>query len=81
VAQLGGIIVADDADMVGLVKPMFELRLPTAPTDPTSVNRAIERAAIGIEAAGWHVVASMPSPVLGGRGAVEALLHARRSQV
>jgi 23S rRNA (cytidine1920-2'-O)/16S rRNA (cytidine1409-2'-O)-methyltransferase len=79
VAQLGGIVLADDAELVGLVKPMFELRLPSAPSDPKVVALAIERAATGIEAAGWRVVASMPSPVLGGRGAVEALLHARRS--
>lgn len=80
VAQLGGIILADGADLVGLVKPMFELRLPTAPTDQTIVEAAIERAAIGIAAAGWQVIGSMPSPVLGGRGAVEALMHARRSR-
>jgi len=79
VAQLGGIAIAGDADLVGLVKPMFELRLPTAPSDMHLVTEAVERAAVGIEGAGWQVVASMPSPVLGGRGAVEALLHARRS--
>jgi 23S rRNA (cytidine1920-2'-O)/16S rRNA (cytidine1409-2'-O)-methyltransferase len=79
VAQLGGIVLADDAELVALVKPMFELRLPTAPTDPKIVDAAIERAAIGITAAGWRVIGSMPSPVLGGRGAVEALVHARRS--
>jgi len=33
----------------------------------------------GIAEAGWEVVGVMPSPVLGGRGAVEALVHARRS--
>ena len=43
-----------------------------------TVDEATERAAIGIENAGWQVVGAMPSPVLGGRGAVEALLHARK---
>jgi 23S rRNA (cytidine1920-2'-O)/16S rRNA (cytidine1409-2'-O)-methyltransferase len=80
VAQLDHIDVAADADLIGLVKPMFELRLATAPTDARTVAAATERAAIGIEAAGWTVVGSMASPVLGGRGAVEALLHARRSR-
>jgi 23S rRNA (cytidine1920-2'-O)/16S rRNA (cytidine1409-2'-O)-methyltransferase len=78
VAQLGGIVLAGDADLVGLVKPMFELRLATAPTDPQTVAEAIDRAAAGVAAAGWHLIGTMPSPVLGGRGAVEALLHARR---
>jgi len=79
VAQLDRIALAVDADLIGLVKPMFELRRGTAPTDATSVDAATERAASGIAAAGWRVIGAMPSPVLGGRGAVEALIHARRS--
>jgi 23S rRNA (cytidine1920-2'-O)/16S rRNA (cytidine1409-2'-O)-methyltransferase len=79
VAQLDRIAMAHDADLIGLVKPMFELRLATAPSDAISVDAATERAASGIAAAGWRVIGKMPSPVLGGRGAVEALLHARRS--
>ncbi len=78
VAQLNRIDIAAEADLVGLVKPMFELRMATAPTDPATVAIATERAAAGIEAAGWQVLGAMPSPVLGGRGAVEALLHARK---
>ena len=78
-AQLDRITLGPGIDLIGLVKPMFELRLATAPTDPTLVDAATERAAAGIAAAGWNVVGTMPSPVLGGRGAVEALLHARRS--
>ncbi len=79
VAQLDRIAMAHDADLIGLVKPMFELRLATAPSDAISVDAATTRAAAGIAAAGWRVIGTMPSPVLGGRGAVEALLHARRS--
>lgn len=78
VAQLDRIALAAGVDLVGLVKPMFELRLPTAPSDADVVEAATRRAVEGIEAAGWRVVATMPSPVRGGRGAVEALLHARR---
>jgi 23S rRNA (cytidine1920-2'-O)/16S rRNA (cytidine1409-2'-O)-methyltransferase len=79
VAQLDRVTIAPGADLIGLVKPMFELRLATAPTDPTLVDAATERAVAGIVAAGWEISRTMPSPVLGGRGAVEALVHARRS--
>lgn len=78
VAQLDRIVLAPGADLVGLVKPMFELRLATAPVDHEQVEEATRRASAGIEAAGWNVMATMPSPVLGARGAVEALIHARR---
>ncbi len=79
VAQLDRIAIAAGADLIGLVKPMFELRLATAPSDPALVEAATARATSGIVAAGWEVVGTMPSPVRGGRGAVEALVHARRS--
>ena len=56
---------------------MFELRRATAPVDDASVGAAIEAARAGVAAAGWSVLATLPSPVLGARGAREALLHAR----
>lgn len=79
VAQLDRITIAAEAELIGLVKPMFELRLATAPSDPELVAAATDRAAAGIAAAGWQVMGTMASPILGGRGAVEALLHARRT--
>jgi 23S rRNA (cytidine1920-2'-O)/16S rRNA (cytidine1409-2'-O)-methyltransferase len=80
VAQLDRITIAPGADLIGLVKPMFELRLARAPVDPETVDAGTERAVSGIAEAGWEIVGVMPSPVLGGRGAVEALVHARRSR-
>jgi predicted rRNA methylase YqxC with S4 and FtsJ domains len=78
VAQLGRVRIAADAHLVGLVKPMFELRSATAPTDRASLEAALAAAAAGITAAGWDVLASMDSPVTGSRGAPEMLVHARR---
>jgi 23S rRNA (cytidine1920-2'-O)/16S rRNA (cytidine1409-2'-O)-methyltransferase len=77
-AQLDRIHIAPSADLVGLVKPMFELRRATAPIDDISLAAALTAAIAGVEAAGWAVVSSMQSPVLGARGARELLLHARR---
>jgi 23S rRNA (cytidine1920-2'-O)/16S rRNA (cytidine1409-2'-O)-methyltransferase len=79
VPQLDRIRLAEGADLIALVKPMPELGLPAPPTDPALIDEARSRAADGIESAGWHVVASAPSPITGSGGAVELFLHARRS--
>ena len=67
------------ADLVALVKPMFELHLARLPDDQeTALGEATEAAAIALTTAGWTVEASARSPVLGRGGAVEGFLHARR---
>ena len=76
VRQLGGVCKTSGADLIGLVKPMFELRLASAPTDAESAELAAARAAAGVADAGWVVESTAPSPVTGARGAVEMLLHA-----
>ena len=76
--QLARVTFAPGAELIALVKPMFELALAEAPLDDTSLAEAVRRAAAGAEQAGWTVVGSIPSPVLGHHGAKELLLHARR---
>lgn len=78
VAQLEGIEIAPDADLVALVKPMFELALASPPTSPSELARAVEEAQEGIEAAGWRVGEVVESPVTGKRGAIEYFAHALR---
>jgi 23S rRNA (cytidine1920-2'-O)/16S rRNA (cytidine1409-2'-O)-methyltransferase len=78
VAQLDRIELASGAALVALVKPMFELRAPTAPSDRASLDAALWSAAAGVTAAGWEVCGSIDSPVRGSRGARELLLHAVR---
>ncbi len=78
-AQLDRVRFARDADLIGLVKPMFELRRATAPADDASLDEAVQRAVAGVSAAGWTVAGTIPSPVTGARGAPEWLLHARRT--
>jgi len=77
VGQLGGILLAEGAELIGLVKPMFELRLATAPLDDASLDAALDVAVRGITARGWTLVATAVSPVTGARGARELLVHAR----
>ena len=78
VAQLGRVSLAPGADMVALVKPMFELRAGSAPSDRGSLDAALAAASAGVAAAGWEVHGSMDSPVTGRHGAREMLLHGRR---
>jgi len=79
VGQLERIAFAAHADLIALVKPMFELRLARPPTDRAALDEAVARAARGVAAAGWEVVAHADSPLLGARGARELFLHARRT--
>jgi 23S rRNA (cytidine1920-2'-O)/16S rRNA (cytidine1409-2'-O)-methyltransferase len=66
------------AELLALVKPQFELGLAAPPSDAREHAKAVEYAAGGIERAGWIVTGAAESPVRGGRGAIEFLLHARR---
>ena len=76
----GRVALADDADLVALVKPQFELGLARAPTDANAVADAVSAAAEGVARAGWIVVDAVESPVRGRRGSAEALIHASRQQ-
>lgn len=79
VPQLNGrVAFAPNADLVAVVKPQFELGLAAPPSDAREHAKAVEYAAAGIEQAGWIVAGAVKSPVTGGRGAIEFLLHARR---
>ncbi|HZU72303.1 MAG TPA: SAM-dependent methyltransferase [Acidimicrobiales bacterium] len=66
------------AELVGLVKPMFELERGELPTDPEEIAEAGRRAAADAARAGWQVVAVVDSQVVGSGGARELFLHARR---
>lgn len=78
VPQLEQLAIADTADLIALVKPMFELRLPAPPKKHVLFRRAIELAVRGVERSGWSVARVMSSPLLGTRGSQEFFLHARR---
>ncbi len=70
---------ASEAELVGLVKPMFELRLAQAPTDIDSLARATEIAVQGLASAGWIVEATTTSDIGGAKGAIEGFVYARRA--
>jgi 23S rRNA (cytidine1920-2'-O)/16S rRNA (cytidine1409-2'-O)-methyltransferase len=72
------VIIGETVDLVALVKPMFELRLPTPPCHPDALRDACRRAAEAATAAGWSVEGVIESPISGRHGAREFLLHGRR---
>ena len=72
------VTLAQDAVLVGLVKPMFELRRGELPTEPADLAEACDRAATAVAGAGWTVLEVIDSPLRGNRGAVEYFLHACR---
>ena len=74
------VMFAPAADLLALVKPQFELGLPEPPTGERQLREAVERAAVGVEQAGWSVAACERSPVTGRHGSVEFLLHGRRRE-
>jgi 23S rRNA (cytidine1920-2'-O)/16S rRNA (cytidine1409-2'-O)-methyltransferase len=78
VRELDGVRLAPAAELIALVKPMFELQLAEVPRDVNRLRRAVSRAAAGITAHGWTVVGDVRSPVEGSRGAVEFFVHAVR---
>jgi 23S rRNA (cytidine1920-2'-O)/16S rRNA (cytidine1409-2'-O)-methyltransferase len=71
--------LAPGADLLMLVKPMFELHLSALPHDQEArLGEATAIAAAGAVATGWSVVDADRSPVLGRAGAIEGFVHARR---
>jgi 23S rRNA (cytidine1920-2'-O)/16S rRNA (cytidine1409-2'-O)-methyltransferase len=79
VGQLTSLTFAPTAELVGLVKPMFELRLSEAPTDTDSLRRATKIAAGEITCAGWSVEGVMASDIGGAKGAIEGFVYASRT--
>ena len=73
VPQLEGISIADDADLIALVKLMFELCVARPPKDPEMLRKVVEQATAAIETNREKVVGQIPSPTYGARGAREWL--------
>ena len=77
-AQLEVLRIAETAELIAVVKPAYELALGSLPRDDHLVTQAVLHATTGLSAAGWLVCGDVRSPVKGGRGAIEWLVHARR---
>jgi 23S rRNA (cytidine1920-2'-O)/16S rRNA (cytidine1409-2'-O)-methyltransferase len=78
--QIEAVAIADAADLLALVKPMYELGLAGPPADPDQRAKAVELAAAAFERTGWRSPRSIQCPVPGRRGAIEHLMHLRRGR-
>jgi 23S rRNA (cytidine1920-2'-O)/16S rRNA (cytidine1409-2'-O)-methyltransferase len=78
--QLEPLAFEPDADLIALVKPMFELGLPEPPAERPELHRALAHAVRAVGTAPWKALGTMPSPVTGAHGAREFLIHGRRAQ-
>jgi 23S rRNA (cytidine1920-2'-O)/16S rRNA (cytidine1409-2'-O)-methyltransferase len=78
--QLEAVAIAATAELIALVKPMYELGLAHPPGEPDLQAKAVVLAAAAFKEAGWHAPRSIRSPLTGRRGAVEYLLHLHRGQ-
>ena len=74
-------LAAEQAWLVSLIKPQFELDRADLVKGRVTSEAALERACAAvraaIEAQGWTVLGLIPSPILGGAGAREFLIGAR----
>ena len=75
---------APGADLIALVKPQFELEPEDIGKggmvrDPVRRAEALTAVVEWLEGEGWPVQATAESPILGGEGAVEWLLWAKRA--
>jgi 23S rRNA (cytidine1920-2'-O)/16S rRNA (cytidine1409-2'-O)-methyltransferase len=76
--QLARVALAEQVDLVALIKPTFELRRATMAADDESVASAVAAGVAAAQANGWTIMATAPSTVLGHGGAKEAFIHARQ---
>jgi 23S rRNA (cytidine1920-2'-O)/16S rRNA (cytidine1409-2'-O)-methyltransferase len=81
VAQVtAALSLPDGAELVALVKPMFELGWGELPTSADDLADALGGARAGVEGAGWRVLGDVESPMRGSGGAVEFFLRAVREK-
>jgi 23S rRNA (cytidine1920-2'-O)/16S rRNA (cytidine1409-2'-O)-methyltransferase len=74
--QLDPAVLAPEAALVALVKPTYELHAAKLADDPGQVAEAVLAVCERMARDGWAVLATVPSPITGSRGAVEVFVHA-----
>jgi 23S rRNA (cytidine1920-2'-O)/16S rRNA (cytidine1409-2'-O)-methyltransferase len=81
IGQINWPFLAPAVQLIALVKPTFELHSPGLADQPEQVAGAAEVAVLALEDHGWQVLGKQLSPILGAKGAVEIMVHARLTTV
>jgi 23S rRNA (cytidine1920-2'-O)/16S rRNA (cytidine1409-2'-O)-methyltransferase len=79
IGQIDGHLLAASAHLIALIKPTFELHTASLADQPEQVSAAVQAAARALRHHEWEILGQARSPILGSKGAVEMLLHARRT--
>lgn len=77
--QLESLHIVDDADLIMLVKPTFELRRGRLANSPADLAAATDRVTHATRASGWTVRGVCAALPTGQRGALEMFVHAGRA--
>lgn len=77
--QLEPLEISAEAELIALVKPMFELGLAAPPIEAIELGAAVVSAERALERTGWRTVKTIRCPHEGARGAIEFFVHARRA--
>jgi 23S rRNA (cytidine1920-2'-O)/16S rRNA (cytidine1409-2'-O)-methyltransferase len=77
--QLTRVDLAEDAQLIALVKPTFELRAPSLVKDDEAINKAVATAVAAAQHFGWSVGRTV-APVVGAGGAREVFIYGVRRE-
>jgi 23S rRNA (cytidine1920-2'-O)/16S rRNA (cytidine1409-2'-O)-methyltransferase len=76
--QLDRVPLGRTARLIALVKPTFELHRPELAAQPSELEEALTIATDALTRWQWRPVDTVPSPIPGSRGALEAFIYALR---
>lgn len=76
--QLEGVPMAPNALLIALVKPTFELHRAALAAEPSDLDEAVALVTEALEQWRWKPLTTVPSPIRGSHGALEAFACAAR---
>lgn len=79
VPQLTSLLMSEEAQLIALVKPTFELHAPRMVTQGEAIEKAVQAALVGVRQSGWWTDGTTVRAE-GGGGAPEVFIHGARRE-